>query len=325
MKLRYTYLSDGTKVSALDAAGDGLLYRGNFVYEKNGQDVILEQNDYLPYGTKSSTSSLSTDSAFRYRYAGKEEQRFGAFDSQLLDFGARYYDPWSCQWTAVDPFAEHYINLSPYVYCECEPQILFDPDGENPLAGAILGAAASYVGQVAGNIAHDLVTEGKVNLVDALTNIDIIDIGASALEGAITCGMSAVKKLGVSVLSNATQAAVDYQIGGAVETKSADMIIMETAVGVVGGAIEVGSGNAKIFGDVKSNNKAISEARNAAKKNGEHMSTEEIKKVVQKNDSRNKLVRDVNKTFGEFSKNAPSSISASAHNSFFDRLYDDEY
>lgn len=70
---------------------------------------------------------------------------------------------------------------------------------------------------------------------------------------------------------------------------------------------------------------AISEARNAAKKNGEHMSTEEIKKVVQKNDSRNKLVRDVNKTFGEFSKNAPSSISASAHNSFFDRLYDDEY
>ena len=83
--------------------------------------VILEQNDYLPYGTKSSTSSLSTNSAFRYRYADKEEQRFGAFDSQLLDFGARYYDPWSCQWTAVDPMAEKYYGMTTYGYCAGNP------------------------------------------------------------------------------------------------------------------------------------------------------------------------------------------------------------
>ena len=90
MKLRYTYLSDGTKVSALDA-----------------------------------------DSAFRYRYAGKEEQRFGAFDSQLLVFGARYYDPWSCQWTAVDPMAEEYLGMSPFGYCACDPMDLVDINGMN--------------------------------------------------------------------------------------------------------------------------------------------------------------------------------------------------
>ena len=94
--------------------------------------VILEQNDYLPYGTKSSTSSLSTDSAFRYRYAGKEEQRFGGFDSQLLDFGARCYDPWTCQWTAVDPMAEKYAGMSPYVYCAGNPILLADPNVASP-------------------------------------------------------------------------------------------------------------------------------------------------------------------------------------------------
>lgn len=236
MRMRYTYLSDGTKVSAFDAAGHGLLYRGNFVYDKTGStvnlesmawdegrirntvflesydeeliaagdtlavvdtlpgfpgrpgrpgfhgilditapldtaelenepvfehasfqdqwfvkdhlgnvrsvidlsatedatadDVILEQDDYLPFGTKVSGGQQPRLTSNRYRYAGKEEQRIGSFSTQLLDFGARSYDPWSCQWTAADPLAEKYPGLSPYCYCGNDPVIYIDVNGK---------------------------------------------------------------------------------------------------------------------------------------------------------------------------------------------------
>lgn len=212
MLLRYTYLSDGTKISALNAADNGLLYKGNFVYEKTGQsiqlesiawdegrirntfrlalnddvidvidtlpgislhtmelaagpildfaprfqdqwfvedhlgnvrsvinlsknadapvsDVILEQNDYLPFGSRVQNTSYSSLEPNHYRYAGKEEQRFGNFNSQLLDFGARYYDPWNCQWTAVDPMAEYDFNRSCYIYCIDSPLSHYDYSG----------------------------------------------------------------------------------------------------------------------------------------------------------------------------------------------------
>ncbi len=32
--MNYSYLSDGTKLSALDGSGEGLVYRGPFVYRK---------------------------------------------------------------------------------------------------------------------------------------------------------------------------------------------------------------------------------------------------------------------------------------------------
>lgn len=34
LQAKYTYLSDGTKVSALDASGAGLVYRGPFTYRR---------------------------------------------------------------------------------------------------------------------------------------------------------------------------------------------------------------------------------------------------------------------------------------------------
>ena len=249
MIMRYTYLSDGTKVSSLDASGNGVFYRGNFVYRKRGQsvtidniawdegriqngfrplfspsiqtlstdarpadgqisstaesplglrphepelivlwndhwyvrdhlgsvrsivnlsdstgaaisDIILEQNDYLPFGTKavkpSEDSQLIPDFPFvpivprvqdnNYRFAGKEEYVFGNGDSSLLDFGARYYDPWSCQWTAVDPLAEKYSGMSPYNYCIGDPISLVDSDGKDiVLSGDLKDQALSQL------------------------------------------------------------------------------------------------------------------------------------------------------------------------------------
>ena len=40
--VNYAYLADGTKVSALDAEGDGLLYLGSLIYRKQGESLTLE-------------------------------------------------------------------------------------------------------------------------------------------------------------------------------------------------------------------------------------------------------------------------------------------
>ena len=38
----YFYLADGTKVSALDSEGDGLVYLGSLIYRKTGNAIELE-------------------------------------------------------------------------------------------------------------------------------------------------------------------------------------------------------------------------------------------------------------------------------------------
>ena len=91
--------------------------------------TILEQNEYLPFGTRLANPAFEQYSSNRYRFAGKEEQRFGTFDLTLSDFGARYYDPFTARWTARDPMAGKYHSLSPYNYCAGNPVSLVDPDG----------------------------------------------------------------------------------------------------------------------------------------------------------------------------------------------------
>ena len=131
MKANYTYLSDGTKAAALNAAGTGYDYAGSFTYSHaangtktlesvafgggrirksgssymvdyhitdhlgsvraivNASGTIQEQNDYYPFGTRH-PNGLTTLSANRWRFSGKEEQ--DGFGITYSDFGARLYD-----------------------------------------------------------------------------------------------------------------------------------------------------------------------------------------------------------------------------------------
>ena len=74
--------------------------------------IPLEQNDYLPFGTKISNPLHAQMGTNRWRYAGKEEFP----DLNLLDFGARMYDPFTARWTAVDPMARGCSHISSYAY-----------------------------------------------------------------------------------------------------------------------------------------------------------------------------------------------------------------
>lgn len=91
--------------------------------------IPLEQNDYLPFGTKIADPLHVQMNTNRWRYAGKEEFP----DLNLLDFGARMYDPFTARWTAVDPLCEYTLGKGPFVYCLDNPIKVTDPSGRIPL------------------------------------------------------------------------------------------------------------------------------------------------------------------------------------------------
>lgn len=167
VKANYSYLSDGAKASVLNASGAGYDYNGSFTYShatggtrtlesvafgggrirKNGSSyavdyyvtdhlgsvraivnasgAIVEQNDFYPFGTRQQ-NGLTPLSTNRWRFSGKEGYD-NAFGIALDDFGARLFD--RTAWTAIDPLAEKYYNVSPYAYCAGNPVRFVDPEG----------------------------------------------------------------------------------------------------------------------------------------------------------------------------------------------------
>ena len=86
-----------------------------------------------------------------YKFNGKLEQRgnpdySGELDQEtgLYYYGARYYDPQISMWYGVDPKADKYPMLSPYMYTAGNPVILKDPDGRE--IGDYYNEAGKYVG-----------------------------------------------------------------------------------------------------------------------------------------------------------------------------------
>ena len=187
-KVSYTYLADGTKVSALDASGNGLLYRGAMVFRKDGSvrsgvraivdksGNVVERDSYYPYGERWNDGSVE-QAGNRYRYNGKEEQ--AGFGFPYLDYGARLYDPATGRWLTQDPLSEKYHGISPYVFCAGNPMKYVDMDGmdiwEIDSEGYIRWREASeghrlYSMTSDGYRSQDYITVRNRSILDALSN-----------------------------------------------------------------------------------------------------------------------------------------------------------
>ena len=163
LKAQFTYGSDGRKLSEKAGTG-GFEYLGSLIYAYRGGTLSLaqavtdegtiqsagvnyfirdhlgsvrtvidhtgktvERNDYYPFGGRHENSALSLSATNRYKFGGKESLEPVSLD--MLDFGARFYDPRIARWNTQDPLAEKYFSFSPYNYCAGNPITLVDPTG----------------------------------------------------------------------------------------------------------------------------------------------------------------------------------------------------
>ena len=85
----------------------------------------MELNNYYPYGMPMS----STASVQPYKYGGKELDRTNGLD--MYDFHARWYDMIVPHFITIDPLAEKYPSISPYVYCAGNPIRYVDYRGDS--------------------------------------------------------------------------------------------------------------------------------------------------------------------------------------------------
>lgn len=97
-------------------------------------------NHYYPFGGLFGESTGNT--VQRFRFNGKEFDRTHGID--WYDYGARHMTPDAGRFTTIDPMAEKYYNISPYVYCLNNPMIFIDVKGFFPKGVLILHKTSFY-------------------------------------------------------------------------------------------------------------------------------------------------------------------------------------
>ena len=168
---------------------------GNIRLSYNKNLSIVEENNYYPFGLEQKShinviNTLGNAVAQKYKYNGKEFQN--ELGLNFYDYGARNYDATLGRWINVDPKAEEAVWVNPYTYCLNNPAIYIDPDGENPVLGAIIGAFTEYAGIVGAKMLFDDMSFSEAN--SSLTLNDGLDItiaaGFGAASGAIDGGIT---------------------------------------------------------------------------------------------------------------------------------------
>ena len=230
---------------------------GNNRVVVNASGTLAQKNHYYPFG--SIFAGTTGPDKQSYKYNGKELDLMHGLN--LYDYSARYYESSIGRFTSVDPLAEMYYNISPYAYVANSPIKHIDEEGKwiNNVIGGIFGAAVEYGSQVAVNVAKNGFNS------DAFTkNIDLVDIGVAAIEGAITSGASVaknvVKKAAITATAEVIKNTIDGGTDGSgkVSGKINDVksVIKNTAIGLTTDVITKGIvPKGKINGNVTTTSK----------------------------------------------------------------------
>lgn len=95
----------------------------------NQNKTIVQRTQYhafgLPHNDYQNTKPESSSN--RFKYSGKEFDEMHGLN--WYDFHACHYDPILGRFTSMDPLAEKYYSINPYVYCANNPLKFTDPTG----------------------------------------------------------------------------------------------------------------------------------------------------------------------------------------------------
>ena len=279
-------------------------HQGNNRVVVDEEGTVEEVNDYYAFGGLMSTSSRQ--SVQPYKYNGKELDRKGGLD--WYDYGARYYDAALGRWHVVDPMAEEYYSLSPYVYCNNNPICNRDEEGKfiNNIIGAVIGGAADLGVQVAANLLSDK---------GIFDNIDWVSVGASAVEGGLTSGLSAGKtlvvKTGVAIAKNTINGIKDGGCVSDIVNNTVKDIVTDKVIGKTSDI--VGKGAKKLAPGVEnqlnqSGNKMVLSNNKATKITEKIPGVSDVKTARKIATSKNGLV-DASKTVNRAIQNIPENVT----------------
>lgn len=103
----------------------------SLAYSKKGIKPLKKTGSVYPFGLKhKGYNNVINGTHHPYGYGGKEEN--DELGLNVLDFGARNYNPDLGRWMNIDPFAELMRNQSPYNYGFNNPIYFSDYEGNIP-------------------------------------------------------------------------------------------------------------------------------------------------------------------------------------------------
>jgi RHS repeat-associated protein len=184
------------------------VYYDNFTVAATTNNVT-EINAYYPYGMIIPGLSLMAAPGKwnGYKYNGKELQK--EMGQNRLDYGRRMYDPTIGRFITVDPWAERYYSVSPYIYSFNNPLRFIDPDGRGPLDKIknMLTKADNWANSVFGN--SKVLGKADTKLLSTQGNSRG---GEGRADPALSGGIKAPSKNPVDVVTNALDGADTWLI-----------------------------------------------------------------------------------------------------------------
>jgi len=109
------------------------------------------QLDYSSFGMMMVGRSWESGTGYKYGFNGKENEDEITGNDNIIDYGARIYDPRLGRWLSVDPLKDKYVGLSCYSLSANNPIAFIDVDGRE----FILSIVVNYQGPVPTTV-HDL-------------------------------------------------------------------------------------------------------------------------------------------------------------------------
>ncbi|NCB19980.1 MAG: hypothetical protein EOM61_10225, partial [Bacteroidia bacterium] len=243
----------------------------------NQSGTVEQVNHYYPFGGLMGESTAG--GVQPYKYNGKELDRMHGLD--LFDYGARHYDAAIGRWWTVDPLAEKYYSISPYVYCKNNPVRFVDPNGMW-YDDYIVNHEKKHIERIKTTDKTDRIFDGS-NLKGTIVekgefNVEEYKNQGYSVNTVVASGM-AITDLGLSVLGGEMAfAKIGAWIGKGISALRTSGAAKAAEAGVEVGANAAKTGGNIVYHSVEAGvTQYVGITNNLARRAAEHLGTKGIK------------------------------------------------